>query len=418
MPVRFPLLLSAALSAAPLLAQLGAPTPNPAFPGGSHRLDVTNALLNNPGVFYDAILGVARDAAGHYFVSARRPNPGASHVLIELDASGNHVGTVPVPAAVDAASLWGLRDLAYDGQGIVYGGSEADSIVAFDTAQRRFDPTRAIPLPAGLTFSTVRAMTFDPTGDQGRGSLWIASWDSEHVELSRTGTILRRHPNVQAQAYGAAFDPVRGTVWWFGQADSGHPFDYALVATEMDPATGRATGQRTFGDPTIFGLAFGGHAGGAEFSSRNGRPTLLFVSQGNSDWIVEIEGRFAFGTSTAGEIGFDGGAAFVGSSGFTVKLDRVSRPFAAALVGMAEGALPLPGGVFRPGSTLWLDTTIPLLASPFLPAAGGTVRLPLPIPNDPNLAGLDLWFQFAVPAPGGNGLPIGMSDGGRIHIHS
>lgn len=382
----------------PALAQLGAPAPGAPFAGGSsHRLDATTAIDLATGQLHDAVLGAARDAQGRYWLTARRPDRNASHVLVELDAAGNFVTVHQQPAAVDAASAWGIRDLAYDGQRLLYGGSELDRIVAFDTVSRAWDPSRDVPVPAGLTFGTMRALAFDPQGDGGNGSLWTASWDSEHVELSLQGAVLRRVPNLQPETFGAAYDPIRRTVWWFGQAGSARGVDTHVVATEMETTGATPTGQRVLGDLTRAGIAPGGHAGGVEMFERGGRAVLLTVAQGDSDWLVELDGRFGYGTSSGAEASFAGGAAFAGNQSFALTLEHSIADLAVPLLALAPTDLPIPAGIgFAPGSRLLIDGTQWLVSLPTAAVAQplGSARSPLPLPADPALAGVDLHCQW------------------------
>ena len=409
-----------ALAAAPLTAQLGAPLPNPGFPLGSHVLQVQNIVFAATGMNHDAILGVARSQNGSYWISARR-SPRSStnpHVLFELNSSGALVGTYPVPNS--SVSRWGLRDLAYDGSRYLYGGWEGDRVLAFDTVGRAFAASRDFVVPPRRTFRLPRALAYDPAGDSGRGSLWTANWNSEHVEFDRAGNILRRVPNMQPDTSGAAYDPVRRTIWWFGQSGSDHPSaTIAVVATEMDLATLAPTGQKVLGDTSFPGLTPGGFAGGAEFYESGGRTALLLTAQTNSDVVYELWGRFGYGNSTGGSISFDGGAALVGNAAFGVTLDGSPESFANLIFGFGEAVLPLGPPTFVAGTEFLLDPAATLIAGLPGPVAGGRARYPLPIPNDPNLAGVDIYFQWLQYSVSGGQpiLPLRLSDGGKIRIH-
>lgn len=412
-----PFWLAIATLIPPATAQLGAPH---AVAGVPVRIDVGTALFNATGYQWPGVLGCARDAAGHFWVAARRrirQDPSSPHMLFELDPSGAVVSSHPQPIAT-ATSRWGIRDLAYDGSRWLYGGCEADRIFAFDTLSRAWTPTHDITVPAGLTFGTMRALAFDPTGDGGRGSLWCGSWSSEHVELSLTGSALRRLANVQPETFGAALDPVRRSVWWFGQTGSSRGANTRVVATELDLATGLATGSRFFGDLTIPGIVGGGIAGGVEFYVDQGGPVLLLTVQADTDWIYAVEGRFHFGTSSGGGIGADGDAAYLGNAGYGITLDGSTNDIAALLVGLGEANVALPPGLTAAGSYLLIDLTQPNLDLPFTPVAAGSSRAPLPIPITPGIAGLDLWFQWIeIPLVGSTrGWPIATSNGGKVRV--
>lgn len=402
-------------------AQLGAPRPNFALPGGTHRIDVQSALFNATYQQWDAFLGVARDAVGNYWVTARRTprlpltNP---HMLFEFDAFGNYVAGYTQPAAAQSSN-WGIRDLAFDGSRYLFGGFEGDRVLAFDTVSRTWAPAFDWTVPSGLTFSTIRALAYDPTGDNGSGSLWTANFSSEHVEFSRTGNVLSRVANIQPGTYGAAYDPVRETIWWFGQSGSARAATH-VVATEMDAATGQPTQHKTLGDLGIAGIEAGGFAGGAEFyTDTSGAPVLLLCAQADSDTIYELFGRFDYGASSGGVASFRGGAAFAGNTAFEVTLEGSNAQTAAVLIGTGETNLPLPiVPLFAPNTNWLIDTSLFNFFGPSTTVVSASASQPLPLSTDPVLIGLRLYFQWAELAfSGPTLLPIELSTGGKIYIH-
>ena len=417
LPVRAAGFVSALVcSSAVLPAQLGSPSPTAAL-GGIHQIDAEFEISNAQLTRVDGLLGVARDVNGHYWVSARRAprlpltNP---HMLYELDSSGRFVGGYPQPSSVNDKSAWGLRDLAYDGARYLYGGYEGGRVLAFDTVTKVFDPSQDFIVPADLTFSVLRALAYDPSGDGGNGSMWAANFSSDHAEFSRNGTLLRVIPNMQRGTYGAAFDPVQRTVWWFGQEDPARA-DIGVTATEMDVATGLPTGKRTFGDTSVFGSVLtGGFAGGAEFYEEGDRAVLLLMGQGFSDTIVELGGRFERVDGPGGRVGIEGGACYVGNSTFAVNLTQGLGLVGFLLVGIGGADLDLaPLGVFAPGSRLAVDTTrFDFLLGGF-PIVGGAATVPLPIPNDPALAGIDLYMQWV----SDSGSLLATSTGGAVRLN-
>ncbi|MEO0481552.1 MAG: hypothetical protein AAF196_18940 [Planctomycetota bacterium] len=405
----------ALLIATPATAQLGAPAPNPVYPGGGATFDLTTAVLNGTGSTFEGILGVARVSDGRTFVSARRFDRTFPHQLFEFDSSMNFVASHNVPPLADDC-LWGLRDLAYDGGQIIYGGCDAGVIFAFDTVTGVFDATQAIPVPANLSFGTMRAMAFDPNGDGGNGSLWVASWSSDLIELSRTGNLLRTLPGVQSETFAAAYDASRGTVWWFGQAGSGHPNDLAFVGTEMSTSDGSLTGLQVLGEQSISGLRPGGYVGGVEWIDDGGSPRFLCVAQGDDDFLLELDATWEYGATTAGSISFEGGAPFVGNTGWRLRLDSTVSGSGALVVGVSPLVIPLPPPLFTPGSELLIDATNLLTGSPMLPVAnGGSTVTGLAIPNFPSLAGTDVFFQWIVfpQSPMGS---LSSSTGGQVQI--
>lgn len=413
-------LLSATLwaaLAAPAFAQLGALH----APGGvPYSLDVGSSLTTATGYLWPGVIGCARDANGRVWVTARRTvrhDPNSPHMLFLLDGVGRLLGSWPQPAAT-ANSRWGLRDLAYDGSRFLYAGCEADRIFVFDTQTLAWDPSRAIPVPGNLSFGTMRALAYDPAGNAGAGSLWVANLSSEHVELSLAGAVLRRVPNVQPETYAAAFDPQQRTVWWFGQVGSTYGDFAHVVVTEMDAATGTPTRTRFLGDMSVLAAEYGGFAGGAELRIVGGEPVLLLGVQAFSDLVYEVKARFAFGPSGGGRIGMDGDAAYAGNSAFELTLRNSPNQLATLLIGVAETAVPLPPPSFAANSHVLVELGLPYVFSPFVPVVAGSARMPLAIPQSPAFAGLDLWFQWIeVPLLGGTPTwPIASSDGGKVHI--
>lgn len=403
----------------PLWAQLGAPLLQQGVPV---RFDAGTLLFNATGQTWRTVLGCARDANGHWWITARRrvrQDPNSPHMLFELDAGGAFLAGYPQPQAT-ATSRFGMRDLAFDGSRYLYGGCEADRIFAFDTIAHAFAPAHDVAVPAGLTFGTMRALAFDPSGNGGQGSLWVGNWSSEHAELDLAGNLLRRVPNVQRESFGAAYDPQRHTVWWFGQVGSTIGNLVHVVATEMSTASGNPTGGRFLGDLTLPAIDPGGFAGGVEFAIDGGEAALVLTVQGDTDWITEVKARFAFGSSSGGVIGSDGDAAYVGNGGYGVTLSNSPNDLATLLYGVGETAIALPTPAFAPATNLLVDLNLPTAYSPFVALAQGSARMPFPIPNLPQIAGIDLFFQWIeVPLQGGlPSWPIATSTGGKVHVAS
>ncbi|MBI5850392.1 MAG: hypothetical protein HZB39_05045 [Planctomycetes bacterium] len=399
------------------VAQLGARH----APGGTPiEIDVGNALFTATNATWPGVLGCAKDAQGRYWVTVRRlvrHDPASPHMLFAIDARGNVVGSWPQPAAT-AASRWGLRDLAFDGARFLFAGCEADRIFAFDTQNGVWDPSREVPVPAGLSFGTMRALAFDAAGDGGRGSLWIGNLSSEHIEIDLRGNLLRRVANVQPESYAAAFDPVRRSVWWFGQTGSTWGSAAHVVITEMDAASGLATRTRFLGDMTVIAPEYGGHASGAELRIEGGEPVLLLGVQSFGDLLYEVKAGFRFGPSAGSSIGMDGDAAYAGNAAFDITLANSTAHLAALLVGLGEANVALPPPYFAWNAHVLIDLSLPVFDSPFTTVSAGAAHMPFPIPSNPAVAGVDLWVQWVeVPFAGGAPTwPIATSDGARFHI--
>jgi hypothetical protein len=333
-------------------------------------------------------------------------------MLFEFDCSGRVIRGYQQPQAT-STSAWGIRDLATDGIRL-YGGLEGNTIHAFDLATSQFDPAAQIIVQGGPP--TIRALAFDPFGDNGRGSFWTADFFNPVFEVARTGTILRTFPNTFGQGgaaagiYGAAFDPVRGTVWWWSQT-GGIATTAQVLGIEMDTITGRATGQRFVGDLSIAGNRQGGVAGGAEFVQRNGVPTLLVLTQATSDTVYAVEGRFNHGVTCGPRIGFSGGEPAAGNGAFRIDLTQSagSMGFLMASVSGVPSLLQPP--ILNPRCFANVD-----LASAFVvgqwPVIGGSASFPLPIPA--SASGVELHLQWIAL---GATLPVFASDGGGLWIN-
>jgi hypothetical protein len=166
-------------------------------------------------------LGVAVDPAdGHVFVSASGA-AGPPHQIHEFDPVGNYVGAFAQPAVHNATSF-GLRDLDSDGHSLI-GGSEAgisvfsrqgalvNQLVSSRGPQAIVQPIAGAALAA---LGTVRALAFDPNGNNGNGSLLVGNFSAAIVECDLNGAILQTWPNTAGwSAYGLAVDPVTGNAW-------------------------------------------------------------------------------------------------------------------------------------------------------------------------------------------------------------
>ncbi|GEM_PF-1682623 len=380
--------------------QLGKFLGNPSWPSGSHRLDVQAALKTATGLTYDGVLGCAKDSAGNLWLSARRPSDGkftTPHKLFRLDKSGKVTGSFDQPV-VTKASAWGIRDLAYDGSRFLYGGVEISvsggRVFAFDTKNGVWNASKDFLIPPKLTFSTIRALAFDPNGDGGKGSLWASDWDGPVIEFSRLGKVLRTFPGIQENCFGAAYHPVRKTIWFFGQGGYSSPqWRSWVVARELDPSTGKASGLMVLGDSFPFARTFGGKAGGMEFFFQGTTLGLLMVQQAESDHVIQIQGRFDSKASSGGRCLLAGGPAIVGNSNFKMLLVGGKPGFALLMVGLKETNLSVGLPAFATGSRLFVDLNFGFLGG-VLPVLGGVATAPAPIPLLNTLKAVDLVFQW------------------------
>jgi hypothetical protein len=423
--MRFSFFLGSALflTLSILPAQLGKFLPNPTFPGASHRLDVQGIVAKATGsTAFNAMLGIARDNSAHYWVTSRRNVSSATnpHMLWELwwdtGKKAWQVKGYAQPSGV-SKSNWGIRDLAFDGKRFLYGGAEnlatGNTVFAFDVIRKQWDPTKnwKVPVVTGLT--TTRALAYDPNGDQGRGSLWTCNFSNTHVEFDRSGKALRIEKNMSPFTYGAAYDPIRKTIWWWGQGDQTVGKIFAIGA-EMDAVTGKATGNRVVGDQKVADPKFpGGLAGGAEFYMNGGTPTLVLLTQATTDTVYEVYGRFSYGKASAGSLGMNGFPPLVGwtkTPNFGFQVTGAKGSVAILMLGFSKIALPLGGG-FLPGSSLYIAPALVITAAPIV---GTKANIPLPLPNVAALKGATTYWQSGEILAGPK---MGFSQGGETVLY-
>ncbi|MCU0865794.1 MAG: hypothetical protein MUC36_18570 [Planctomycetes bacterium] len=401
-------LLTSTLLLVEVVAQLGAPLRDPALPNGGHVVPVQAALQAAFGPAWMTALGIARTDDGHYFVSVARPSQGLQHLLVELDASGQVVGSWPQPAAAQA-SPFGLRDLAYDGVDTLFGGAEValcgDVAFAFDVPSRSWAPARNWPVPAsGLT--TLRGLAIDPTALGGQGLLWVSDWDYWVLAYDRQGQLVRsEYLQTDGGTYswpvtgmfGLAHDPQRNSLWvhsqgtvWFGLSLA---FGGGRHCLEFDLGT-MAMRRYFMSDQSTAvtgGTPFAGLAGGCEFFVENGTPTLLLLHQMAADTASKVGARFELASSCGGTIDFNG----LAYTGMGVSVDLLQDPGQlGALFGDSSGSqlpthLQLPIGPWAPGCTWHLAS--PNLIS-IAPLPGNAI---FTLPNDLGLVGTRLDLQWA-----------------------
>jgi hypothetical protein len=423
----FSLGVASALLAMTASAQLGQFVNGANFPNGpTHKLDV-QALISaaTSPIVVDGILGCEIDNFGSIWVTARMETGQPNHMLYELKWNSTtsqwDVNQYQQPAGV-STSTWGMRDIAYDGRIHIYSGCEFansnNTIYAFNVVTKKWDSNFDIVLqsvPTGV--STARALAYDPNGAGGQGTFWLCNWSSVHVEVDRTGTILRQVPNVQQSSYGAAYNPDTKSIWWFGQAynlgATGATYPQA-IASEMLVKDGSATGNRVIADrgipPSSTTYHAGGLAGGmAIFKDAAGTPVMMFLHQALSDTISLMHAGFSPGAGSDGLLSMnDHPASNVVLPNQTVSSFglRVTGSTAAAVVpmlGIAPIAIPLPLAGLAPNSTLY---TNPILYGNAGTVTNGTAEVPFPVPNDTNLNQLVLYMQMLGVHTGG---PFGLS---------
>ena len=395
--MKTPLCLFASLTlAVGASAQLGKPLPI-ANNNGSHKIDAQAIISAATSNTYNGCLGVAYDwHQATYYVSARRSpttpttNP---HMLFGIvwDATTKawKVTSYPVPGL--STSSWGLRDLAFDGKFLIYGSAENSAtgfkVLAFNTASKKFDSNFDVTVPSTSPATTTRALAFN-THTQ---TFWAGNFSSNHVEFDKTGKQLKSVPNMQASSYGAGYDSVRKTVWWFGQGGASVATT-RVVGREMDPKTGLATGNVFIGDTGIPHASYpGGVAGGCEFYVRkDGTPVLLLMAQATSDTIYEIYGCFNYGTPSNGDLTMNNQDPTLGNAAFGFTVSKSTAGAVALILGSQKTAVPLNGPQFAANTSIY---TLPLNIMGSAIVANGSATLPFPLPNVAAFKGLATFWQ-------------------------
>lgn len=198
---------------------------------------------------------------------------GNENQVFVLDGAGNLLYTYDqVPNAYQDA--WGYRDGASDGNYVYFGWIGG-------VARHEADGSGGVQIisgPVPVTGGTWRALAFDPTGDNGNGSLWTQSFGSDLVETDLFGNLLNIFPN-DLNLYGLAYNRETGMLW--GHHIEGPDFDAVMV--EIDPANGLPTGASFLSHFGVPGGSLNGVAqyGGASMDPRTN--TIYGLLQGSPE---------------------------------------------------------------------------------------------------------------------------------------
>jgi len=174
-----------------------------------------------------ACLGVEFDGT-YFWVTGRYSAPGGDdvHKLHKFDRNGNYLESFDQ----GTFSIWGWRDLAWDGAYLYASDENELAIIDPATGQK----IGQLPMPTGIT-PPLRALAYDPQTDH----FWAANFRSNIIEFDRNGQTLAAYANGYA-AYGMAWDGISDDgpwLWVFSQ--DGIP---QLQVSQFDPRTGTYTG--------------------------------------------------------------------------------------------------------------------------------------------------------------------------------
>lgn len=260
---------------------------------------------------------------GHFWVTRRGTGTGtvAPHTLLEIDQNGALVSSVTQgPGA--AGGVWGHRDGATDAYAFPTPGTNL--FFGDDFGIHCYDLSGGTPVYItgphvvmanngaqlvtfpflggnALVGAISRAIAYDPGGNFGNGSFWIANFGSALVEVDLNGGVLRNYPvgtnpAPQWSAYGLALN-LRTGMLWVNSAPAGSATVLPKIA-ELDPTTGLFTG-RSFDvagslttGPWIHaaqgGLCYVEGRVGPSYQPANSPPfsELCALAQGTPDYLV------------------------------------------------------------------------------------------------------------------------------------
>jgi hypothetical protein len=221
------------------------------------------------------ILGVV--FTGEEFIISGGNNGEATNYLYRFDHDGDYIGRIVQPCR----SLWGMHDLAWDGE-LFYGGSD-EWIYSINLENGDIDSIRSPLIPP-------RAIAVD----RESGDYWIANDGSPIHRIDSEGNVLETYPH-RLRPYGFAWrddDPDSSPLYIFS-ADG----ENNLAITKLNPE------ERKFTAVADLELEDSDRAGGAELTaswlgahwvfttivqSPNGDKLVLFDAGLNLDWI-EVE---------------------------------------------------------------------------------------------------------------------------------
>ncbi len=409
-------------------------------------IDLISLIDANTGFGHDSCLGVARTPDGHYFVSTRRSLTSGLHKYYEFDAAGGYLGSHDQPSA-NFNDPEGYLDLAWDGKtgpsSKIWAGMTGSTLQGFNWQLGVFDSAAQVTVE---NFDGVRVSCLAIAEIDGE-SVFISSdscppssanevripgspvhysnMDGSPFQDSTAdptpdvleSSLACRPDQIPEGKFGAAYDPLTQTVWWHVDARNDNPNPNGSLtrffATDLE---GNRSGEIFQGDRSI-----GGVANGCEFYvDSNGNGVMLYLVGSDEDRnrrgeiMVEVYGRFAYGETCSGRIGYEG-ECFLGNSDWSIKLENIPAGHAGVAV-LWRGA-----GVFPPGIPATPGLNNCALNIEYRQSMGGVsildgqANLPLAIPDSPSLLGFEAAFQWLVPGSPSL-LPLDLSRAGSVRI--
>ncbi len=235
-------------------AEVAAPNSVNALGDEVFRLDVGAATG------HVSLLGVEY-VDGYWFVtSAGETGSGDDNYLFKIDGAGNVVASWPQTTT----SVWGWRDMAYDGEYLYASDSSLLEQIDPDTGQ-----VTGVTIPCPT--NPCRAMAYDPDTDH----FWTGNFGSDIFEFDRSGNVISQFNVGLVGKYGMAWDPTGPYLWAWSQEETTYGSD--VQAVQIEPTAGITTGETFQGSTDI-----GGIAGGATIV-QDGACTNILVGMHQAD---------------------------------------------------------------------------------------------------------------------------------------
>lgn len=379
---------AAVLAGPSLTAQIGRETFGPL------DLDAATGVASSLGV---ATLG------GVAFVSARGSvGSGGSppHTLTAIDLATGAVLNQALQTPLATVSDWGFRDGTSDGVHLMFGHERGIEVITAASALSASAVTLANVVMADNGPQTIvnpirfagasvhRGLAFDPSGNGGRGSIWVGDFRDDIWEIDLNGTLLRTLPSNGWSIYGLAYDHDSRMLWVSTNRNRG---DIA----ELDPQTGQFTGRLFTRTAASAGSNQGGMSLANGLDGRGCGFDLITVDQSDPDNLTGYRMQLWDTLRSVDErqvvTGVDGGS--LGPGGLTVRraanasveIDLDGTPGAAFAILMNIGpvasirqAVPSPVSSVFP--SLW-ELAVSTSASTLIQTTPLTIGNPLSLPT-------------------------------------
>lgn len=274
------------------------------------------------------------------------------------------------------------------------------------------------------------SLTFDPSGDNGAGTFWVAGqlgaaggWRA--IEFDRAGvpTAGANFIDVPSNTVGMAYDETLGNFYTFSADPIINPNGVAIQTngSEISAFDGLETGVKFCGDLTQ--QAVGGPPGGIAssmtmyrtFGGINSEIRFVCVADvGQTQYVYELAGPYRYGYSRFGTCGMQNGPPFLNGT-FDITLSGVPNSlFAVMFLGAGSANIPLSPGIQAEAVASILP---PLGDTGFLaPVSPGEFAFSFALPATPTLSYTETFFQWVVldsTAPGF----LGFSQAGKTVIY-